>query len=376
MVELLPTWGAVMSGDTITFARPAGGNISLAKRIHVQGGRVTRKDASPNVSMFDYTETTVQDLRSLYVAVKAAAARGDIAIRAKPKGPRGNRRIYPRDGIEPHCEVVPRRWVGVDWDGLPLELQPCPNPRWLWEPDPLLEPWIGARIALRRLPRQFRDASCFWQVSAGAGFNPGFRLRTWHWLDYPVTGADLKVWLKPALDRGIVDAATLVEVQPHYLAVTVKGSADPCPRRFGYLRLARQAVPVPDLHAIKRAQEDAERQKRQAETYRRREAGDHRAAAFLAKHGIEVVIGPAFDAQTRIDDCIAAIRSATARHTTYKHEAARAKALCGKHGIDWQPVRAALKAAYEATLSPTERNQRRSFSTEGVMSWLEARTGA
>ena len=181
-----------MSADTITFAWPANHQTTLAKVVHIRGGRIVGKDASPNVAIFDYTEATVRDLRTLYIQVRRAAAHDAIAIRAKPKRPTGNRRIHETDGIEPNLEIVPRRWCAFDWDGLPLELQPCPNPRWSWEPDPLLEPWIGARVALRRLPPAFRDVSCFWQVSAGAGLNPGFRLRTWHWLDHPVTGAELK----------------------------------------------------------------------------------------------------------------------------------------------------------------------------------------
>jgi hypothetical protein len=114
-----------MSADTITFARPAGGRLSLAKVIHVRGERIVGKDASPNVSVFDYTEVPVHDLRSLYIEVRRAAAQGDIAIRGKPKGSRGNRRMYLRDGIEPFCEVVPRRWVGFDWDDLPLDGSPA-----------------------------------------------------------------------------------------------------------------------------------------------------------------------------------------------------------------------------------------------------------
>ena len=223
-----------MTADAITFAWPADICTTLAKMIHVQGGRILAKDASPNVSVFRYTEQPVSDLRSLYIAVRRAAATRAIALRAKPKGPVGNRRMHLTDGIEPYLEAIPRRWCAFDWDGLPLELQPCPNPRWSWQPHPLLEPWIGAQIALQRLPPQFRNASFFWQVSAGAGFNEGFRLRTWHWLDTPIMGNELKIWLKPAIIRNMVDRATLVEVQPHYLEVQVQGGADPCPRRFGF----------------------------------------------------------------------------------------------------------------------------------------------
>jgi hypothetical protein len=349
-----------MSADTITFAWPVGGHTTLAKIIRVQGGRVVGKTPSPNVRTFRYVERPVHDLGSLYVVVRRAAAQGAIAIRAKPKGPIGNRRIHLTDGIEPFCEVVPRRWVGFDWDGLPLEMQPCPNPRSSWEPDPLLEPWIGAQIALRRLPPPFREVSCFWQVSAGAGFNLGFRLRTWHWLDHPITGAELKTWLHPAIERGLVDPVTLVEVQPHYLGVEVQGGSDPCPRRFGFLRRGLQEVQVPDIHGIKRRQEEIERAKRPPEQ-RHGPRDPEQANAY---------------AQQRIDECLAAIRSASARHTTYKEQAARARAICERYGLDWAPIRRDLIAAYESALTPAEARERRSFSTEGVLKWLEARTVA
>jgi hypothetical protein len=349
-----------MGADSITFAWPADGRTTLAKIIRVEGGRIVGKEPSPNVRTFRYVERPVHDLRSLYIEVRRGAAADAIAIRARPKGPIGNRRIHLTDGIEPFCEVVPRRWVGFDWDGLPLELQPCPKPRWSWEPDPLLEPWVGAQIALRRLPPAFRDVSTFWQVSAGAGHNPGFRLRTWHWLNHPVTGAELKVWLHPAIERGLVDPVTLVEVQPHYLGVRVKGGPDPCPRGFGMLRLARQQVQVPDIHGIKRRQEEIERAKRAPEQ-RRAPRDPQQANAY---------------AQQRIDECLAAIRSATARHTTYKEQAARALAICERYGLDWAPIRGDLIAAYESALTPAEARERRSFSTEGVLKWLEARSAA
>jgi hypothetical protein len=151
-----------VSADNITFAVPADGRTTLAKIIRVEGGRIIGKEPSPNVRTFRYVERPVRNLRSLYIEVRRAAAQGAIAVRAKPKGPVGNRRIHLTDGIKPNLEVVPRRWVGFDWDGLPLEYQPCPNPKWSWEPSPLLEPWIGAQIALRSLPPAFRDVSCFW----------------------------------------------------------------------------------------------------------------------------------------------------------------------------------------------------------------------
>jgi hypothetical protein len=350
-----------VSSDHITFAWPADHRVTLAKIIHVEGDRITGKEPSPNVKGFRYVEAPAHDLGTLYLAVKRAADQGAIAIRAKPKKPIGNRRMHLRnDGIEPDLNVVPRHWCAFDWDGLPLEMQPCPNPSWFWHPDPLLEPWVGARIALLRLPPAFRDVSCFWQVSAGAGFNDGFRLRTWHWLNCPVTGDELKIWLRPAIEDGLVDPVTLVEVQPHYLGVRVVGDVDPCPRRFGFLRLARQEVQVPDIHGIKRRQEEIKRAKRPPEQ-RHTPRDPEQAQAW---------------AQSRIDECLAAIKSASARHTTYKEQAARARAIAQKYGLDWQPIRRDLIAAYESALTPAEKRERRSFSTEGVLDWLEARSAA
>jgi hypothetical protein len=59
--------GALVSAhlETITFAWPADGKTTLAKIIHVQGGRIIGKDPSPNVKTFRYVEAPVHDLRSL-----------------------------------------------------------------------------------------------------------------------------------------------------------------------------------------------------------------------------------------------------------------------------------------------------------------------
>jgi hypothetical protein len=345
------------ASDHVTFAWPASGNRALAKVIHVAGERIVAKDPSPHMARLRFVEAPFTDIGDLYLTVKRMAATGAIAIRGKPKAAIGRRAIYDAPDKGPAgLDVVPRRWVAFDWDNLPLEWQPCPNPRWSWEPHPLLEPWVGARLALRRLPPAFRNASLFWQVSAGAGFDPGFRLRTWHWLDHPITGAELKIWLRPAIESGLVDPATPVEAQPHYLTVRVVDGADPCPRRFGFLRHGRSEVHVPDIHGIQRRQHERERAQRPPPVHR----------------------GPA-EAQNcagqRIEDCLAAIRSSVsgARHPTYTVEAARARAICERYGLDWPPVRRALAAAYESVLSPAEAATRRSASIEGVLTWIERR---
>lgn len=340
----------------ITFARAIAPPASLAKAIIVRNGAIIDVKPSRNAAIFEFTEEPIHNFDSLGAAVEIAAARGDIAVRAQPKTNRGRRAIYddPQKGPA-GLSVVPRRWCAFDWDGIPIEEGA----------DPLREAEIGVRLALRRLPPAFRDVSCFWQVSASAGFKPGFRLRTWHWLDHSTTGSELKIWLTPAIKRELVDPVTLVECQPHYLAVRVVGGPDPCPQRFGNLRLARDEVPVPDIEGIRRRQDQRERDQRRAAQQPERHAGGQ-FDPEQARGG----------AQRRIDECLATIGSASegARHPTYIREAARARALCDEHAIGWGPVRASLIEAYESTLTATEARQRRRSSTEGVVSWLEARS--
>lgn len=355
--------------DNITFARAVQPDAVLAKQVRVCAGAIVGVNAAPRASLFSFRQVPVRDLEELGAAVEEAAANGEIAVRARPKAARGRRAIYDHPDKGPAgLEIVPRRWAAFDWDVLPLdpicqeitpeEFSDDPAEFCNWtEADPLFDPDVGVRHALRRLPPVFRDVSCFFQVSASAGFRAGFRLRTWHMLDYPVTGAELKTWLKPAITRGLVDPVTLVEAQPHYLAVTVHGGSDPCPQRFGFVDLAKAEVPVPDLAGI------ASRQR-------------ERAAAQQSRTSHVDVGNPGRDrplAEASIEACLAAIRAAKMRHTTYTTEAARARAICDKHGLNWAPVRAALIAAYESTLTAAEASERRCSSTLGVLTWLDGR---
>jgi len=343
-----------MNADTITAARPADARITLAKVIHVDEGRIIGKEPSPNVVQHEFVEMPVHDLDSLVGAIEGMASQGAIAVRGKPKARYGRRAIYDHQEHGPAgLDIVPRRWCAFDWDGLPLEPQSGPQlpeiafddaefASWS-EPDPLLDPEIGAKIALRRLPPAFRSVSCLWQVSAGAGYNPGFRLRTWHWLDHPLIGEELKAWLRPAIERKLVDPVTLVEAQAHYLGVIVKGGPDPCPKRFGILKGLLSEVAVPDIASIMRRQEDRARAARPP-------APKDKDSAEAKSY-----------ADQRIKDCIDAIRTAPdgTKHPSYKSEAARAKALCDTYSIPWEPVKRDLIAIYESTLSGSEAVRRR-----------------
>jgi hypothetical protein len=245
--------------DSITFgtALRDGRSLLMAKSIKVRGGRILERYDSPQSGVCRWREVEVSSLHSPMLAVSRAARRGEIAVRGKPLAAVSRRATYIGKNDEaPGLEVVPRRWVAFDWDGLPL----TPGL------DPLQHGHAAALLALRRLPPGFRRVTVGWQISASAGFKPGFRLRTWNWLDRPVTGSALKAWLKPAIDIGALNPATLVEAQPHFLAVRAFGGPDPCRRRFGILRMCEgETVRLPDIAAIvkaREAQEQAERRRR------------------------------------------------------------------------------------------------------------------
>ena len=68
---------------------------------------------------------------------------------------------------------------------------------------------IHELIRRRELPKPIKLTSkgkaSFWQATASAGIDPGiYKLRSWHGLSRSVTGEQLKVWLQPAIKRGLV----------------------------------------------------------------------------------------------------------------------------------------------------------------------------
>ena len=215
-------------------------------------------------------------------------------------------------------------------------------------PDPLSDPEIGVAQVIRVLPPEFRDCACVWQVTASAGFKPGWRLRTFHLLDRPVISKQLKMWVKPAVDRGLLDDCTLTASQPVYVALSIIGGEDPCPQRFGIWRptpWAAEEVPVPDLDAMARRLADMERRDREK----------NRAARTSLFHGASS--GRVHNAELGnacpcyLCECVARVARAGsgARHPTYLHECARVRAVCDKYGRDdWDYWRDELMAAYEA----------------------------
>jgi hypothetical protein len=355
----------------VTIARAVKPRVIMAKVINVdEDGMITGVEPSPQGFLFEFHEVQVRDLESLAQAI-ATAARDpySIVVRGKPKQAVGRRAMYDDADAGPaNLIVTPRRWVAFDWDNIPVPHNPdsiehdqAEFANWA-RPPALFKPDLGVQLALRRLPPAFRNVSCRWQVTASAGFKEGFRLRTWHWLSRPLTGSQLKCWLHPAIERGLVDPSTLVEVQPHYVGCTVRGGPDPCPQRFGLLERAAQIVAVPEIEAIKTRQERRERE-------RRRTLYAGQAVT------VDAIAGTTSDVDRRIDECVAAIRRARSgsRHPTFKSELARARALCDRHGINWGPVLDRLRGAYEATLTESEIRTRKKGSINGLPDWIDRR---
>jgi hypothetical protein len=356
--------------DTITIARAHEPRVVMAKILHLDTYGIADVEPSPHAFLWAFEQVPVGNLHQLGQALATAAADPyAVAVRAKPLLPIGRRAIYPEPDYGEHAEpglvATPRRWVAFDMDNVPdantPEDDPAEQPNWD-RPPALFMPEIGVAIAKRRLPPAFREACCIWQVTASAGFKPGYRLRLWYWLDAFVTGRELEAWCQPAIERALLDPVTLRDCQEHYIGVHVIGGADPCPARWGIAQGATHEVKVPDIAGIKRRQDEAERKAR-----RTREAG--------RTYSIEQLTGPEY-ARRQIAECIAAVKNATeqtGRHPTYLKQCATAKALCDRHGIDWARVRQELSATYEGLFSPHDAARRRRGSIEGVPDWLDRR---
>ena len=127
---------------------------------------------------------------------------------------------------------------------------------------------------------------------------------------------------RPAIERKLVDPVTLVESQPHYLAVTVVGGRDPCPQRFGIFRQTTDTVVLPDLGRVRERQHD------------RAEASRPPLPPVT-----RTVDGSNSYAEAKIEAAIEELKGAAARHPAYMHAAATCHALCERYGLDWPPVR-------------------------------------
>ena len=142
----------------------------------------------------------------------------------------------PKASDQPYFEACAQRWAGLDFDA--LELPDGVDP---------VDLEAVAAIAVARLAEPFRRASCWAQLTSGAGIKPGGRIRLFYWLDRPASGAELKRWLG---DVPGLDTSTLNDVTPNYVARPIfDGVADPVPVRSRLIPGELDEVAVPDLPA-------------------------------------------------------------------------------------------------------------------------------
>jgi hypothetical protein len=217
--------------DTITVCRA---RRRLTKLIDADG-RVTGFD---NARLFDFIGCAVTDLAHLARLLAYLAGRADCCIVRggviDPTRAHAVRRLLhpdPQTGEAPTLHEVPRWWLSLDVDGMD---RPADLPA---------DDLAGcAAAAIRRLPAPFHGAACVAQATGSHGIKRGLYLRMWFWLSRPVSGAELKRWL-----RGVpVDHAVFGPAQPIYTAAPVftRGATDPLPNRMVTLAGAA-TVPVP-----------------------------------------------------------------------------------------------------------------------------------
>jgi hypothetical protein len=226
--------------DSVTILRTTG-RRQLAKTIAANGDIAPY----PQAKTFDLYETSISHIGDLHQLLRQLDQRGDCAVvRGKPAAPercRGVRRLLysDRQTGEPATLVeVPRHWLALDFDNLP-------RPEWI-DPTDLLG---CAVVAIRRLPSVFQKAAFVVQATASHGLKPGIRLRLWAWLDRPLTGTELKWWLRKApVDRAVFSTAQII-----YTAAPVflSGAFDPLAHRIDVIP-GHDMVAVPPANLLKR----------------------------------------------------------------------------------------------------------------------------
>ncbi len=213
--------------------------LRLAKRLRQDGGA----DGYDKAKTLDGYTVPLADLADVLALLhrllhrpSCCVIRGELLHGDRAKGIRRLLHMDKQTGELPTLRDVPRQWLALDLDGVPM-------PDGL---DPRNLAGCGA-AALAVLPSAFHGAACIVQASAQHGRKPGLRLRVWVWLSRPTWGHELKRWLKSyPCDRSVFGA-----VQPIYSAAPVlaAGVADPMPVRLLELP-GRAVVDVPSPGAL------------------------------------------------------------------------------------------------------------------------------
>ncbi len=217
-------------------------------------GRRLAKLMRPNLPPIGYDSTRIFDLfpvgvpnldalarllRRLGSMPECAVVRGAIADPARSR--RVRRLLHPdrETGDLPTLVEVRRASIGFDMDQLPLppgcdwrDLAQC------------------ATLARAALPPVFHAAAMVAMATASHGFKAGARLRLWSLFDTPLSGSELKYWLRDTpCDRSVFNAA-----QPIYTAAPqFAGMDDPLPQRLIVLPGRERVIcPSPSSLALPR----------------------------------------------------------------------------------------------------------------------------
>jgi hypothetical protein len=215
----------------------------LTKTIYLrEDGQLDRK-AYDNARLYRIDTNPVRNLAELAQVLdglgpQSCIVNGRIRDGIDPND--AQRTHVEKPGQIPTLEEAPHWWVPADIDG--LEAKDTDG-----EFDPVAEPERAVAHVLSRMPSEFQDADCWWQLTSSAGFKPGINMRLVFWLSRPLTSAEAKLWLAPYLkehaskkektdtERRILDGAIYTPSQPIYAAKPVLegGIDDPVQRRSG-----------------------------------------------------------------------------------------------------------------------------------------------
>lgn len=225
------------AADSLTVVRSP--RLRLAKRLRMDGGA----DGYDQAKTLDAYTMPVADLagiegllRRLLPQPSCCIVRGEMVHGLRAKAIRRLLYTCKETGELPNFKDVPRRWLALDLDGVPM-------------PDGLAATDLAGcgAAALAVLPQAFHGVQCIIQASASHGRAPGLRLRVWVWLSRPTWGAELIRWLADyPCDRSVFGA-----VQPIYTAAPTLalGVVDPVPNRLQVLP-GRPVVDVPPPEAL------------------------------------------------------------------------------------------------------------------------------
>lgn len=228
----------IASGDSITVIRSR--HRRLAKLVR-PSGLIESYDAA---CIVDLIERPVADLDDLARVITILLSRPDCAVvRGRvvdPTRSRGVRRLIYADkktDTLPTLQEMPRWWLALDQDDIPLPVGVDPR-----------DLVACGHIARAALPAAFHGVRVLVQASASHGIKPGARLRLWFWCDRPMSGPELKRWLRDApVDRSVFGPG-----QPIFTAAPVfaDGAVEHLPVRLVFLPgMPEVSAPSPEALA-------------------------------------------------------------------------------------------------------------------------------